>query len=49
MDRKADHKPKATGNDLFADETSLEPTNESVQDPWKIIIADDEEEVHTIT
>jgi response regulator RpfG family c-di-GMP phosphodiesterase len=49
MDRKADHKPTATGNDLFADETSLEPTNESVQDPWKIIIADDEEEVHTIT
>ena len=49
MDRKADHKTKAMGDDLFVDETSLEPTNESVEDPWKIIIADDEEEVHTIT
>ena len=50
MDRKADHKLNVMGeDDLFVDETSLESTCESVQDPWKVIIADDEEEVHTIT
>ena len=49
MDSDAEHKPDTMGDDLFADEISLEPTRKSVQNPWKIIIADDEEEVHSIT
>lgn len=36
-------------DDLFAEDTSDKPKFDSVQVPWKIIIADDEEEVHTIT
>lgn len=34
---------------IFADEVSKESEIEDKREPWKILIADDEEEVHTIT
>lgn len=49
MSSHAEHKPTGMGEDFFADGKILEPAYESVQDPWKIIIADDDKEVHSIT
>ncbi len=34
---------------IFADEVQKEPQIIQNREPWKILIADDEEEVHTIT
>ncbi len=48
MAKNLDHNANS-GDDLFVDDTSPEPTFDSARIPWKIIIADDEEEVHSIT